>query len=299
MIVPFNAAGRKPPFYFIHGLIGLMPLGQFLATNLGEDQPLQVLHAEGMDGRADARFPRTALEMAELYADQIQQTGPSGPIVVGGMCKGALAAIEVAQALRNRGADIRAVILADPPAQAGRSASPGFSKHLEDPNFIAHLGKRVRAQLEIHAGFPYNTMPFDMNDAGSLDMAVRAGVRCMSALDIHMPKPYAGDVMAIMTPQRAPGFFQPNMYWMSSLADLRLTQVVPCNHLELFQSARHELVRALQYLLSQAFSERPAPDRNTLPDTHAFGDLDTFEPSRDMPITELFRKKARRLLGER
>ena len=40
MIVPFNAAGRKPPFYFIHGLIGLMPLGQFLATSLGEDQPL-------------------------------------------------------------------------------------------------------------------------------------------------------------------------------------------------------------------------------------------------------------------
>src|SRR5262249_24924700 len=151
-------------------------------------------------------FPRTALEMAARYADQILETGPTGPIVIGGMCKGALAAIETAQVLRSRGVEIGALILADPPAHAGRSASPGFSKNLEDPNFTAHLARRVRAQLEIHANFHYNTMPFDMNDAASLDMAVRAGVRCMSALDIHMPKPYAGDVMAIMTPERAPGF---------------------------------------------------------------------------------------------
>lgn len=296
MIVSFNTTGPMPPLYFVHGAVGLMPLGQYLAANLGKDQPLHILHAEGMDGRPcdEKSIPRDVLEMAALYSDQIEGTAPNGPILIGGMCKGALVAIEVAHELNRRGRDTGPVILADPPEQPGRSISPGFRKNLDDPKFMAHLAERVRAQLELHASLPYNTMPFEIGDAGSLNAAVQAGINCMSVLDIHIPRPYPGDVMAIVSPQRVRGFFEPQRYWMTSLGTLRLAQVVPCNHIELFQSSRHEFARAMRYLLSIAFLENPAADDvGRRADFHTFGGLDEFEGARpEGAMAQLFLRKA-------
>src|SRR5216684_2114686 len=112
MLVPVQPSGSKPPLFFVHGLHGVMPLGTGLARVLGPDQPLYALNASGIGGHGPVLS--TVRDMALAYAAEIQQARPIGPVVVGGMCDGSLAAIEIARELQERGRNVGPVILADP-----------------------------------------------------------------------------------------------------------------------------------------------------------------------------------------
>src|SRR5689334_18204060 len=114
MLVPVQSGGANPPFFFIHGVAGLMPLGGFLARSLGAEQPIYVIHANGIDGRGPK--PDNVENMVRIYVEEIFQVQSSGRVVIGGMCEGTLTAIEVARELQARSFDVGPVILADPPA---------------------------------------------------------------------------------------------------------------------------------------------------------------------------------------
>src|SRR5713101_896587 len=116
MLEAVQSSGTKRPLFFIHGLHGIMPLGSCFAGILGPDQPLYAVQASGIDGSGPVidNVP----EMATLYADEIAQVRPQGPVVVGGMCDGTWAAIDPARELLRRGRDVGPVILADPPIMA-------------------------------------------------------------------------------------------------------------------------------------------------------------------------------------
>src|SRR5881227_1323176 len=112
MLVPVRPSGEKPPLFFVHGLHGVMPLGRIFAEALKGERPLYAIHADGIDGRAPILDDLQSMVLA--YVEQIEAARPAGPIVIGGMCDGTLAAIELARELRSRGRRIGPVILADP-----------------------------------------------------------------------------------------------------------------------------------------------------------------------------------------
>src|SRR6266704_1754680 len=97
MLVPIQTSGNKAPLFFVHGLHGVMPLGPTFAEVLGPDQPIYAIHANGVDGRKPVTD--TMPDMVLDYVADIEEARPTGPLVVGGMCEGSHAAIEIARAI--------------------------------------------------------------------------------------------------------------------------------------------------------------------------------------------------------
>src|SRR5262249_29622703 len=148
MLVPVQTSGAKPPLFIVHGLVGVMAMGQFLAQALGPEQPLYAIHANGIDGRETK--PGRVTDMARSYVEEILAAPVSGRLLIAGMCTGALAAIEVARELEVRGRKAGPVILIDPP-----TVPPGFIPHNQtiDPRnrlVASQLYQRVRGQLSSH-----------------------------------------------------------------------------------------------------------------------------------------------------
>src|SRR5690242_6402492 len=104
MLIPIQTAGEKPPLFFVHGLFGIMPLGPTFAAALGSDQPFYALHASAIDGRGPVID--NMQEMVFAYAGEIEAARPSGRIVIGGVHKGGLAAIEITRALQETGREV-------------------------------------------------------------------------------------------------------------------------------------------------------------------------------------------------
>src|SRR5712692_4437542 len=100
MLLPVQPSGDKPPLFFVHGPLGIMPLGAKFAAMLGAEQPFYAFHASGVDGQ---RQPiDTVQEIVRVYVAEIEDARPAGPVVVGGIRDGGLVAIEIARALQER-----------------------------------------------------------------------------------------------------------------------------------------------------------------------------------------------------
>jgi thioesterase domain-containing protein len=269
MLVPAQTTGGKPPLFFVHGLHGVMPLGRIFAEGLGPEQPLYAIHANGMDGRAPVLDDLQKMVLA--YVAEIQTVRPTGSIVIGGMCDGTLAAIEVARALQDQGRQIGPVILADPLPIPRQISNEGKMIESREPGVARQLYERVRTNLLAYASRPYNDMPFDASVAEELHRAVLAGVGALVALSTYNPRPFAGSMQVIVSAGRAASFFHPQMPWHELLPGPRTVVVLPFNHQVLFQVGRAAVARALKFLLQEADAQRqgeadpPSPPRGAHP----------------------------------
>ena len=250
MLLPVQTSGEKPPLFFVHGLHGVMPLGRIFAEGLGPDQPLYAVHANGIDGRRPVID--NMRDMVRAYVDEIQEACPTGRLVIGGMCDGGPAAIEIARELRAKGRQVGPVILADPPAipRVFQKGNP-----LNDParpQIAQQLQQRLRDQLLAYASRPYNDMPFDAQDPDQLQDAVLAGVGSLVALSRHVPRPFSGPAQLIVSDRRAALFFHPEMTWHKLLPGPRMVHVLPWDHIQLFRAGRESVARALKFMFGEA-----------------------------------------------
>lgn len=289
MLVPVQPSGSKPPLFFVHGLHGVMPLGTGLARVLGPDQPLYAVNASGIDGRGPVLH--TVGDMVQTYVEEIDEARPNGPVIVGGMCDGSLAAIEIARELQQRGRKLGPVILADPtviprsysrladgprPEVAGGPAAVEMARQVRDqarqagavipadpvavpdpenlrPEVERQLYQRVHDQLLAYASLPYNSLPFDAGDPRQLHLASLAGVGSLIALSSHLPAPFPGPAQVILSAgRRSFGFFHREMPWHSLLLGPRMVHVLPWDHLELFQEGREHVARTIRFMLHEA-----------------------------------------------
>jgi len=247
MMISVQKSGANPPVYFVHAMAGVVPLGGFLARALGPDQPLYAIHADGIDGHGP--MPNIVKDMARSYAEAIFAIQPSGPLFIAGMCEGVVIAIEVARELQGKGLEVGPVIVVDPP-----TVPPGYIRQNQSvdphsPMIASQLYKRVRDALLIHASLPYNDIPFAADDEQQLHLATLAGINSMAALATHVPETFPGPVAAILSFERAAGFFHPQMYWTKLLPRMQAAHVLGCRHQEIFRSARHEFARVLKFVL--------------------------------------------------
>ncbi len=286
MLVPVQTSGAKPPLFFVHGLHGVMPLGPDFARVLGPQQPLYAINANGMDGRRPVT--RTVREMIPIYVEEIEQACPAGPLVVGGMCDGIWAALEIVRTVRQRGRQVGPVILADPPIvarsyeseDAAADAAPQIAedaavievtrklqqkvrsaglppqrnrpdlKNLK-PEVERQLYQQVQRQLLGYASRPYLAMPFDVANEQQLHLAVLAGVGSLIAFCSHLPTPLSGPAQLILSDHRALGFFHRDMPWHVLLPGPRMVHVLPGDHIDLFGTGRQHVARAIRLMLEQ------------------------------------------------
>jgi thioesterase domain-containing protein len=225
-----------------------MCLGSAFARMLGPEQPLYAINANGVDGRQPPANDMRSMVMA--YVEEIRRASPTGALRVGAMCTGCLAAIEIARELQREGRETGPVILADPPPVPPAS-NRNHKVNNVDPRAAHQLYQQAQRALLDHAARPYNDMPFDAQDPKQLHAATLAGVSSLMTFSSHNPRPFPGPAALIISAERAPGFFHPQMPWHKLLPGPRIVHVLPWNHQELFRSGRETVARLLKFLLEQ------------------------------------------------
>ncbi|QSQ14524.1 SDR family NAD(P)-dependent oxidoreductase [Myxococcus landrumensis] len=110
-LLPVNAKGQALPSFWFHGAPGLAQMYYRLSDSLGPEYPFYALQARGVDGRS---APFTTLRgMMDHYIDAIRRVQPRGPYVLGGYSFGGLLAFEAAQQLKQRGEEVKHLIMFD------------------------------------------------------------------------------------------------------------------------------------------------------------------------------------------
>ena len=249
MLVPIQPEGNRPPLFFVHGLNGLMPLGLTFARVLGPDQPLYVFHADGFDGRKAPN--RTVADMTAAYTAEILSVCPQGPCFVGGMCAGGLVAIEIARGMLSAGRQLGPVILADPPSFVSETRRAASYRALH-PKAARQLYKEIQGGFLEMAARSRHQMPFNVRDPRQLHTATLIGMASIRAFGQHVPTPFTGATELIISGDRAPNFFHPDMVWKRLLPNPGVVHVMPLKHFQLFRSNRHDTAQMIKFILVSA-----------------------------------------------
>ncbi len=149
-LVPIQPEGTKPPFFCIHGAGGTVIIYRDLAQQLGPDQPVYGLQAQGLDG-SQQRL-NSVEEMAEHYLRDMRTVQPQGPYFLGGLSFGGTVAFEIAQRLRAEGEEVGVLALFDTFAGKHESNRELLVKlwHLpfsEKVSYVAHKSKQYAKTL--------------------------------------------------------------------------------------------------------------------------------------------------------
>jgi thioesterase domain-containing protein len=236
MLVPIETSGNKPPLFFVHGSFGYMPLGPTIARVLGPDQPLYAINANGIDGQQSGLPAIDNMhDMVTAYAEEIAWERPYGPIFVGGMCRGCIAAIEIARKLQEVGRKVGPVILVDPPVAPGLHNPQNNTIDVRQPEIAQQLYNSVRFNILRHAKiFPNGIGTLNIGDADQLHVSTLAGVGALVAFDRYLMPSFSGPVDLIVSADRAVSLFDPNKPWRTLLPGPRIVHVLPFKHHQLF-----------------------------------------------------------------
>jgi len=246
MLVPVRTSGSKPPLFLVHDQHGIMPFGTGLARVLGSDHPVYAIHASGMDGRQPAT--NNLPSMVQTYIAEIHGARLMGPLLIGGLGSGSLAAIEIARELQNNERHVGPVILVDPPTAPGKEPVPNeLSREAE-----RQLYERVRQNLTLYASLAENDLPFDARDRQQLHRAALAGVASMLAFGRYVPTPFPGPAQLILCAKAAADFFHPQMPWHKLLSGPRMVHILPWDQAALFRGGREHVAQGLKFLLEEA-----------------------------------------------
>jgi amino acid adenylation domain-containing protein len=140
-LVPIQARGDRPPFFWVHGAGGNVLMYQKLARYLGEDQSVYGLQAQGLDGKDN---PLTQVEeMASLYLREVQKIQPQGPYFLGGLSFGGMVSFEMAQLLQAQGQDVALLALIDTPGLDYPKLLPIAPRLWE---LVPYMGARIAAR---------------------------------------------------------------------------------------------------------------------------------------------------------
>jgi thioesterase domain-containing protein len=226
-IVPLQPRGKRTPVFAVPGHYGDVFGYRALALRLGEDQPFFGLEPPGLDGAGEPLT--TVADLAAYFAAQIRAMQPEGQVIIAGHCAGGAIAYELAQQLRQCGADIRLLVLFACPYPAFYRFSPQLKQAVAQQ--MQRIGRHARALTRLSvAQIREYLAPKLRRYEGRRDSARaalsdpvlvrRAEVSraTIAAIRRYTPTGYAGRVSLIL----------PNRAWLRSGADpLRWRSVAP------------------------------------------------------------------------
>jgi thioesterase domain-containing protein/acyl carrier protein len=133
-----SAEGSKPPAFVVHGSLGFSFFKQAFLDEVGEDRPIYLFQAPGLDGRT--RPLGSVEEIANLYVSTIRAVQPRGPYNIVAMCAGSFIALEMCNMIEEFGGTVARLILLDPQSAA--------SARLYSPEEKRPIGKTLRRVLK-------------------------------------------------------------------------------------------------------------------------------------------------------
>lgn len=128
----------KPPLFLIHPVGGHVYFYRYLAQDLGTEQPVYGLQAQGIDGKAE---PLTEIEaMATQYIEAMRLIQPTGPYYIGGASFGGMVGFEIAQQLHQQQEVVALLAMLDTP---GPGQLPDGHKVETDAQILAYFIKML------------------------------------------------------------------------------------------------------------------------------------------------------------
>ncbi|MES1243385.1 MAG: amino acid adenylation domain-containing protein, partial [Acidobacteriota bacterium] len=110
-LVPIQTRGTRPPMFWVHPAGGNVLCYAPLSRALGDDFPVYGLQAQGLDGTL---APFTDIgDMAAHYLSEMEEVAPEGPYYLGGWSLGGVIAFEMARQLRERGREVKLLVMID------------------------------------------------------------------------------------------------------------------------------------------------------------------------------------------
>ena len=112
ILVRIRPNGSRPPIFFVHAIGGDVTNYLDLAQGLGRSQPFFGIQAPGLGGEPSTFS--SLEEMAARYVEVLRETQAEGPYILGGWSMGAVVGYEMAQQLRQRGQEVKLLVLLEP-----------------------------------------------------------------------------------------------------------------------------------------------------------------------------------------
>jgi len=275
-IIVGRAEGSKTPLFFVHGAFGFSFFNRAFLDVVGQDRPIYLFQAPGIDGRTKPL--KTVEEIASAYVASMREIQPTGPYCIAGMCGGAFIALEMCNKLSEAGEAVANLILLDPkhtpPALAQRyPGSQGnkvyrmlyqalrrmswvwrgipdeFERNLQAR--AARLKKRQRSIEARRATDPkqyLQDVPPPEERSYSADTMLEASIQLYDALKRHVPRPFAGTATLVLSSLKLQTVTNDRSFWRDQLGHLEY-RVVDGDHKDLFDAKIVETARLVTSIL--------------------------------------------------
>jgi thioesterase domain-containing protein len=143
VIIPINDCaiqmdGKRPAFYCVHSASGVVG-ADFVDLAHALEPDFRFYGIQAPPKRiADSQFGASVESIADHYAEALVNFQPSGPLVLGGYCLGAVIALAMAENLRARGRDVGPLVAID-----GVPENTGIALRRWNPHYWLELFRNL------------------------------------------------------------------------------------------------------------------------------------------------------------
>jgi len=273
-----RAEGSQPPLFMVHGGMGFAFFKRDFINELGEDRPIYLFQAPGLDGRTE---PLNSIEdVASTYIASMREIQPNGPYYIGALCSGAFIALEICNQLVEARQTVAHLILLDPtPAPRALAWQYPVKDKWRRPKFrkeqswgIRHLLRHVRGswrkgpdpfeqELRIRAKKLKRQKAIQQRRSGEVDGAspeersyspegmLNASQKLYEAQLKHVPRPFPGKAVIFTNSKRAKLIVDGASFWRRHLGGIDCRVSKSTNHRDLFGAQIVETARFVKDVL--------------------------------------------------
>jgi acyl-CoA synthetase (AMP-forming)/AMP-acid ligase II/thioesterase domain-containing protein/acyl carrier protein len=273
-VVPIQNEGQRLAVFAVHGVYGDVAGFAELARELGPDQPVYGLQAQGVDG---SQPPLERIEdMASAYIADMREFQPNGPYQLIGYSGGGSIAFEMARQLHASGQQVGLLAVLDHSPYAlgydrpqwnlrfvGRAAANAWRRAPHSLRVARRMGwRKTRTIIQTRLKLTTRTLlrrsesssvsavdRIGNAHAESLDLLPEHVLHVMTALDQanrdYAPGPYAGSLLLLRC-ERQPFLcaLWPDMGWSRVIHGEVVARTVPGSHREILRQPSVSAVAA-------------------------------------------------------
>jgi thioesterase domain-containing protein/acyl carrier protein len=243
----------KPILFCIHGGGFNVLVYRDLALNLGPDQPVYGLQAQGLYGRGGIHGNRLE-DIASDYINEIRSVQPKGPYYLSGLSSGGDIALEMAQQIQAQGEQVALLGMFDSYGPDGITFLPPFPRLLSSLNYALRYSlPRLKTRI-VQKGLASFLHSLSRQTSLTKQVATSAASNTDHAAVPHRPRPRAIED------------------WMNTISQYILEHspwsfLKPTNQLEDIDSSLSDTLKALEEKYSkihEAYKPRPYSGKITL-----------------------------------
>jgi thioesterase domain-containing protein/acyl carrier protein len=263
-IVVGRAEGAKPPLFMVHGGGGFSFFKREFLDVVGQDRPIYLFQAPGLDGRTEPL--KTVEEIAGAYIASMREIQPMGPYYLAAMCAGSFIALEMCNQLSDNGQSVARLILLDPqltppalfkryPAMRLEGRLSSFRKDLlnglrgligrgpkEQGSWEREQKKRTKKLKKLEEAVRRRNASdsekvlYHEERSYSPEAMLEASLQIQDAVRTHVPRPYAGKATLLLSSKRGRRLVDSKAsFWRDHLGGLDY-EVHDCGHAAVFSA---------------------------------------------------------------